>query len=802
MDRLSELERENEALRERLALLGEAGLRISESLDFDVVLQGVLDAARSLTGGRYGVLTLLDDGREGPDFLASGMTADEARRIYETPDPMGIFDSLGGLAEPLRIPDLLGRLRSLGLPPFPLPAAVGSELSFLAVPVLHRGERVGTIFVGDKAEGAEFSDDDEETLVLFASQVAMVITNARRHREEQRARNNLETLINTSPVGVVVFDARSGAPLSLNREARRLVDGLRDRDQSPEDLLAVMSVRRGDGREFSLAEFPLAERLREGELVRAEQIELSVADGRSVTVLVNASPLRGEDGTVESSVVTLQDLTPLEELERLRAGFLAMVSDELRTPLVAIKGSASTALGRSPALDRAELSQLFRIIDLQADRMHDLIGGLLDVARIETGTLSVLPEPADPASLAAEARERFRRTGGGEDRLEIDLPPDLPWVMADRARIVQVLGTLLANGARNSPEGAPIRVTAEREGGHLALSVADEGRGLSEDPRASLFRAFSGITDGERGGGLGGTELGLAICRGIVEAHGGRIRAESDGPGLGARFTFTLPVVDEGTLGDPAEPVQVSTRRTRARGQGRILAVDDDATTLRQVREALAGAGYEPVVTGDPRDVLRLVAEERPQLVLLDLLLPGQDSLDLMQRVQTAAGVPVILLSASGDDELVANALDHGAADYVVKPFSPTELTARIRAALRQRAALVWAEPPEPYVLGDLRVDYGERRVSVGGAPVQLTATEFELLLRLSTAAGRVLTHDQLLQSVWSTTRTGEPWLVRNVVKRLRRKLGDDASDPRYIVTEPRVGYRMGSGETRAAPGA
>ena len=801
MDRSDELERENEALRERLALLGEAGLRISESLDFDIVLQGVLDAARSLTGARYGVLTLLDDGRAAPDFLASGMTAAEARRISETPDGMRIFAYLGALAEPLRIPDLLGRLRSLGLPPFPPPAAVGSALSFLAVPVLHGGERAGTIFVADKEAGREFSAGDEETLVLFASQAAMTIANARRHREEQRARNDLEALVDTSPVGVVVFDARTGAPLSFNREARRLVDGLRDGEQSPEDLLGVITVRRGDGREFSLAEFPLAERLAEGEMVRAEEIELRAPDGRSVTVLVNASPIRGEEGAVESSVVTLQDLTPLQELEQLRTGFLAMVSDELRTPLATIKGSAATAIGRSPALDRAELVQLFRIIDRQADRMHDLIGGLLDVARIETGTLSVNPEPADPASLAEEAAERFRRTGG-EDRLDLDLAPDLPWVLADRTRIVQVFGTLLANGLRNSPEDAPIRVTAEREGVHLALSVSDEGRGLSADPPASLFRAFSGIADGNRGGGRGGTELGLAICRGIVEAHGGRIRAERAGPDLGARFTFTLPVVEVGTLSDPAEPVPASARRPRSRGQTRILAVDDDSRTLQHVREVLAAADYSPVVTGDPRDVLRLVEEEQPRLVLLDLLLPGTDSLELMKAVQKRADVPVILLSASGDDELIAAALDRGAADYLVKPFSPTELTARIRAALRRRAAATWAEPPAPYLLGDLRIDYGERHVTVGGTPVQLTATEFDLLQRLSTAAGRVVTHDQLLQSVWSPARAGEPWLVRNVIKRLRRKLGDAAADPVYIITEPRVGYRMARSEPRAAPDA
>ena len=175
--------------------------------------------------------------------------------------------------------------------------------------------------------------------------------------------------------------------------------------------------------------------------------------------------------------------------------------------------------------------------------MYYLIGGLLDVARIETGTLSVAPVPAGVADMVDEARNAFL-SGGGMNNLRIDLSPDLPYVMADRRRIVQVLGNLLSNAARYSPEGSPIRVAAVRDGVHVAFSVTDEGRGLSADLLPHLFRKFSRIDGDDRGSGIAGSGLGLAICKGIVEAHGGRIWAESDGLGLGARFTFTVPVVD------------------------------------------------------------------------------------------------------------------------------------------------------------------------------------------------------------------------------------------------------------------
>ena len=170
----------------------------------------------------------------------------------------------------------------------------------------HRGVQVGNFFLSKKEKGREFTSEDEEVLVLFASQAATAIANARTYRDEQRARADLEALVDTSPVGVVVFDTRTGNPVSLNREAKRIVEGLGMPGRSPEQLLDVIKYRRADGREVALDEFPLAGQLSSGEKVRAEEIVLSVPDGRSVTTLVNATPIHSADGEVESVVVTLQ----------------------------------------------------------------------------------------------------------------------------------------------------------------------------------------------------------------------------------------------------------------------------------------------------------------------------------------------------------------------------------------------------------------------------------------------------------------------------------------------------------------
>ena len=781
--------REIAELRDRLSRLSQASLRINETIDFDTVLQGVLDSACSLTGARYGVITLLDEPGQVQDFVTSGLTQEEHRRFTDLPEGMMFFQYLSNIQEPLRLRDFHSHIRSLGLPEFQPPMAVSSPLPFLAAPVRHRGESVGAIYVGEK--DVEFTPEDEETLVMFASQAALVIANARRHREERRARAGLETLVNTAPVGVLVFDAKTGGVTSVNREARRIVSGLHMPGGSAEQLLDMLTFRRADGREVSLEEFPLAQALSTGETVRAEEIVLQAPGGGSVTTLVNATPIRSEEGEVVSVVVTLQDMTPLEDLERLRAEFLGMVSHELRTPLSAIKGSAATLTEAASDLDPAEMLQFFRIIGEQADHMQGLIGDLLDVARIETGGLSVAPAPADLATLVDEARSRFQ-SGGGRSNLRIDLSPRLPLVMADGRRIVQVLNNLLSNAAWNSNEASAIGVSAVREGYHVAVSVADEGRGIAAERLPHLFRKFSRLDGEDRGRDIVRSGLGLAICRGIVEAHGGRIRAESDGLGLGSRFTFTVPVAQDAGIG-AANPAVRSRRPERERE--RILCVDDDPQTLRYVRDALTNAGYAPTVTGDPEEALSLVKANDPYLALLDLMLPGTDGIELMQQIREIADVPVIFLSAYGQEETIARAFENGADDYVVKPFSPMELVARIRAALRRREAPEWAEPSEPFVLGELTIDYAGRRVSVAGRPAALTAIEYGLLFELSVNAGRVMTYDRLLQRVWGLRRSGDSRRVRTAAKQLRRKLGDDANNPTYILNEPSVGYRMEKGE-------
>ena len=289
---------------------------------------------------------------------ASGFTEEEHRRLAEWSDGPRLFEHFRDLEGPLRIADVPAYVRALGFPTDRLPSK-----TFQGMPMRHRGVHVGNFYLVEKAGGAAFTDEDEQILVLFAAQAATAIANARTYRAERRARADLEALIETSPVGVVVFDGGTGHLVSLNREASRLVQSLCDPGQSAEQLLEVITCRRGDGREIALDRLPLAVALSGAETVRAEEIELSVPDGRRVTTLINATPIHGEDGAVASVVVTMQDLAPSSSSRatgatrpsrgRLRPAPTTTSSSPFRRPSSRRGSGRPCAGGRRPCRSRS-----------------------------------------------------------------------------------------------------------------------------------------------------------------------------------------------------------------------------------------------------------------------------------------------------------------------------------------------------------------------------------------------------------------------------------------------------------------
>ena len=225
----------------------------------------------------------------------------------------------------------------------------------------------------------------------------------------------------------------------------------------------------------------------------------------------------------------------------------------------------------------------------------------------------------------------------------------------------------------------------------------------------------------------------------------------------------------------------------------RILVVDDESQITRVLRTSLSSQGYDIRVANDGETALEIMKDWTPELAITDLSMPNMDGLELCRRIRAASQIPIIVLSVRGEERTKIQALDAGADDYVTKPFGIDELLARVRAHLR-RAPAAGSEAPTLIEVGDFKIDLAAHKVMVRQREVHLTPKEFDLLVFLSRAPGKVMTHRALLNAVWGGNSTEQVEYLRVFVGQLRKKLEPETASPRYILTEPWVGYRFEPG--------
>jgi two-component system KDP operon response regulator KdpE len=222
----------------------------------------------------------------------------------------------------------------------------------------------------------------------------------------------------------------------------------------------------------------------------------------------------------------------------------------------------------------------------------------------------------------------------------------------------------------------------------------------------------------------------------------------------------------------------------------RVLVVDDEPETVKYVGTNLRIRGYEVLTATDGQSALREFDRSPIDLIILDIMMPGPSGFEVCRAIRRHSDVPIIMLSARGQEKDIVQALDLGADDYLTKPFGVEEMLARVRAALR-RTTRAGSAPRPPLAIDELVIDFGTRQVTVGGVETKLTPTEYDLLAHLAINAGRVLTHRSLLQGVWGPEYGDETEYLWAYIRRLRRKLEPDPSNPRYILTQPGVGYSV-----------
>jgi PAS domain S-box-containing protein len=335
-------------------------------------------------------------------------------------------------------------------------------------------------------------------------------------------------------------------------------------------------------------------------------------------------PVRAEDGRLLGTGRLFRDVTHERELERAKDDLVALVSHELRTPLASLVGFAELLLTRD--YSESERREFLDIMHREGRRLTDLLNQFLDLHRLGKGHGKVVQRPTDLRRLLRDAAVLAGRDPAHPVLLEVR--DDLPAVSADPDRLQQVLANLLSNASKYSPSGGEIRVSARRiDGDMVEVAVQDQGIGLPADALPRLFERFYRIETSDREG-IGGAGLGLAISREIVEAHGGRIRAESPGPGRGSTFRFTLPV---------AEPVRAAD----------VLLVEEEAGFAHLLKEEFAVRGYSTAWMPSAEAALQELATIRPRAVVLDLALPGLSGEACVRRLRELpeGDLPVVVVT-------------------------------------------------------------------------------------------------------------------------------------------------------------
>jgi CheY-like chemotaxis protein len=320
----------------------------------------------------------------------------------------------------------------------------------------------------------------------------------------------------------------------------------------------------------------------------------------------------------------LRDVTAERDLVRTKDELVSVVSHELRTPLASVVGFAE--LLRTRELAEPQRQQFLTVILEEGRRLTALINDFLDLQRMESGRQEIAPRPLEVASFIEQCVRMV-----GEDTthpVQLDLDDELPAVRADADRIQQVITNLLSNARKYSPAGGVIRVSAHEANGQVIVTVEDHGLGLPAEALPRLFEKFYRVDNSDRRS-ITGTGLGLAISRKIVDAHGGRLWAESDGLGQGSRFSFSLPLADA--------------RKT----SGDVLIVEDDAGFARLLEAELTGRGLSSVWVPSAEDALEQLELETPKALVLDLLLPRLQGETFLRRLRQGNGadVPVVVVS-------------------------------------------------------------------------------------------------------------------------------------------------------------
>jgi len=571
--------------------------------------------------------------------------------------------------------------------------------SLMAAPLVANGEFIGLLVVASSQQGI-FNPQRVRLFRAVLSQIATAIGNAEvyrlvteqalelgrmlRHQQEESTKS--QAILTSIADGVVVNNAE-GQTILINPAAERILDKSAEQlvGQDFQGLFSVFSER---GRDEAVAAMEALLGAPASEVHNAFKMTLEI-DRR--TVHAHLSPVLTQRGDFLGVVTVLRDITKEVEADRAKSEFVSTVSHELRTPMTAIKGYTDLLYAGSVGSINAEQGRFLGIIKNNADRLTALINDLLDISRVETGRIRFEPRPVQIGDVIADVVNALAgQARSKRQKLTYEVVGGLPDIMGDRNRLNQVLTNLVANAIRYTLQGGEVEVRAYPVEGAVRVDVRDTGIGISPEDLGCIFERFYRANN-PLVQEISGSGLGLSIARMFVEMHGGRVWVESE-EGKGSTFTFILPApVHAEQEGRRIPPRLMARTRT-------ILIVEDEPDIAKLIKMQLENGGYRVSILGSGPSVVAKVEEEKPDLIILDLLLPDLDGMEVLRALKanlTTSDIPVIVMTIVPDD---GSAWSLGIVDYLTKPVAGEDLLRSVEKALTWQGRILIVDDDEDTV--------------------------------------------------------------------------------------------------------
>jgi PAS domain S-box-containing protein len=489
-----------------------------------------------------------------------------------------------------------------------------------------------------------------------------------KNRDEMQSR--LAAIVESSE-DAIVSKSLDGTIRSWNSGAERMF-GYAEREAVGRPITLIIPPELEEEERGILARLRRGERLEHFETVRQAK------DGRRINVSLTVSPVRDASGRVIGASKVARDITAraaaekaLQEASRYKDEFLAVLAHELRNPLAPIKNGMQLLRLAAPGSEPAV--QARAIMERQLDQLVRLVDDLMDISRITRGKVDIRREPVELVSVLLSAVETSRPAiEAARHHLSLSLPSEPLLVSADFVRLAQVVSNLLNNAAKYTDGGGQISLAAQREGDEAVIRVRDNGIGIEAELLPRIFDMFAQAHDNlnRSKGGLG---IGLALARSLVELHGGRIAARSAGAGKGTELTVRLPLLKAKSR--PAAG-RASQRWTPA-ARRRVLVVDDNVDAAKTLEMLLQELGQEVEVVHDGPAALEAARRRRPEVVLLDISMPGMDGLELARRLREQPdfeSVRFAAITGFGQEDDRRRTRAAGIDEHLVKPLSPEQL--------------------------------------------------------------------------------------------------------------------------------